>query len=286
MAQPRKEPTTRAERKAHRMVPLVLAVQSAAEAWAEAMYAAGLEDEPQRHRRVTHRAAAQSGRAEIPRRGSAAVRGRDAARCRSSARADDAAGAPLPSPRRPSASRSRLSHRAPYGSSATGAGKVRILNEAHASDAQRATPLRVLLVRARHEGCGGQPGKAELLTSSEGARRRTARRIVLREGDPARPNMHRIDLDNAHVAMANAPVASQLMLMDTTAAAPPTPQASIRNRCQWPMWPHDARVPRPPIYCGAPSVPGQSFCAAHCRIAFEPRSPTRGAGEQRLTNVA
>jgi hypothetical protein len=44
MAKPRKVPTTRAERKAHRMARLVLAVQSAAEAWAEAMYAAGLED--------------------------------------------------------------------------------------------------------------------------------------------------------------------------------------------------------------------------------------------------
>ena len=43
MAKPRKEPTTRAERKAHRVARLVLAVQSAAEAWAEAIYAAGLE---------------------------------------------------------------------------------------------------------------------------------------------------------------------------------------------------------------------------------------------------
>ena len=57
-----------------------------------------------------------------------------------------------------------------------------MLNEAHVSDAQRYMLLRVLLARARHEGCGGRPAKAELLTSVEGVSSRPVRRIVLRAG--------------------------------------------------------------------------------------------------------
>ena len=34
-------------------------------------------------------------------------------------------------------------------------GKVRVLNEAHATEAQRDVPLRNFLGRARHDGCGG-----------------------------------------------------------------------------------------------------------------------------------
>jgi hypothetical protein len=49
--------------------------------------------------------------------------------------------------------------------------KVRMLNEAHVTAGQRAMALRVFLVRARHEGCGGRAGRAELLMGS---------------GDPAR----------------------------------------------------------------------------------------------------
>jgi hypothetical protein len=37
-------------------------------------------------------------------------------------------------------------------------GKVTMLNEAHMSQRQRATPIRVLLARMRHEGCGGRCG--------------------------------------------------------------------------------------------------------------------------------
>jgi hypothetical protein len=43
-------------------------------------------------------------------------------------------------------------------------GKVRMLNEAHASAVQRVLRLRDLLARARHAGCGGQPAKVELVT--------------------------------------------------------------------------------------------------------------------------
>jgi hypothetical protein len=43
-----------------------------------------------------------------------------------------------------------------------------MLNEAHAPERQRDMPIRVLLARARHDGCGGLPAKAELLTGIEG----------------------------------------------------------------------------------------------------------------------
>lgn len=59
-------------------------------------------------------------------------------------------------------------------------GKVTMRNEAHATPAQRALPLRDLLARARHEGCGGRAAKAELLTAAESASSRPVRRIVLR----------------------------------------------------------------------------------------------------------
>jgi hypothetical protein len=61
-------------------------------------------------------------------------------------------------------------------------GKDRMLNEAHASEHQRNTPIRVLLHRMRHEGCGGRPGRVELLTGIDGVSSRPVRRIVLRGG--------------------------------------------------------------------------------------------------------
>jgi hypothetical protein len=61
-------------------------------------------------------------------------------------------------------------------------GKDRMLQEVHAPDRQREMPLRVLLSRARHEGCGGGAEKAELLTGVAGVSSRPVRRIVLRAG--------------------------------------------------------------------------------------------------------
>ena len=61
-------------------------------------------------------------------------------------------------------------------------GKDRMLAETHASEHQRSTPIRVLLHRMRHEGCGGRPGRVELLTGIEGVSP-SIRRIVLRAGD-------------------------------------------------------------------------------------------------------
>ena len=48
--------------------------------------------------------------------------------------------------------------------------------EAHATSAYRDMPLRDLLARARHEGCGGRAARA----GTEGASSRPVRRIVLR----------------------------------------------------------------------------------------------------------
>ena len=59
-------------------------------------------------------------------------------------------------------------------------GKDRMVNEAHAP--WRDKTLREILARMRHDGCGGLPGRAELLTGIEGASSRPVRRIVLREG--------------------------------------------------------------------------------------------------------
>ena len=59
-------------------------------------------------------------------------------------------------------------------------GQERLFNEAHS--AQRALPIRTILDRMRHDGCGGRPGKAQLITGIEGASARPVRRITLREG--------------------------------------------------------------------------------------------------------
>ena len=59
-------------------------------------------------------------------------------------------------------------------------GKVSMLNEAHTTGRRREMPIRALLARMRHDGCGGRPGTAELLTGIEGMGSRPVRRIVLR----------------------------------------------------------------------------------------------------------
>jgi hypothetical protein len=59
-------------------------------------------------------------------------------------------------------------------------GKERVVNEAHTS--WRDLPLRTILARMRHDGCGGLPARAELLTGIEGVSSRPVRRIVLRRG--------------------------------------------------------------------------------------------------------
>jgi hypothetical protein len=61
-------------------------------------------------------------------------------------------------------------------------GKVIMHNEVHLADRQRGMVLRVLLSRMRHNGCGGRPARAELLTGVEGVSSRPVRKIALREG--------------------------------------------------------------------------------------------------------
>jgi hypothetical protein len=56
-------------------------------------------------------------------------------------------------------------------------GKDRMVNEAHT--AQRDMPLRAILNKMRHDGCGGRAGRAQLLTGIEGAGSRPVRRIAL-----------------------------------------------------------------------------------------------------------
>jgi hypothetical protein len=61
-------------------------------------------------------------------------------------------------------------------------GKATMLNEAHTGQRRGSLPLRILIARARHEGCGGGAGKVELLTGIDGVSSRPVRRIVLRAG--------------------------------------------------------------------------------------------------------
>jgi hypothetical protein len=56
-------------------------------------------------------------------------------------------------------------------------GKDRMLSETHTP--QRDMLIRDILWRMRHDGCGGRPGRVELLTGIEGASSRPVRRIVL-----------------------------------------------------------------------------------------------------------
>ena len=65
-----------------------------------------------------------------------------------------------------------------------GSGRVRPLRPgadirrgAHARGSE--TPIRDILARMRHDGCGGRAGKVELLTGIEGVSSRPVRRIAL-----------------------------------------------------------------------------------------------------------
>jgi ribosomal protein S27E len=59
-------------------------------------------------------------------------------------------------------------------------GKVQMINEAHF--ARPNMPIRAILAKMRHDGCGGRAETVELLSGIEGVSSRPVRRIVLREG--------------------------------------------------------------------------------------------------------
>jgi hypothetical protein len=59
-------------------------------------------------------------------------------------------------------------------------GETTMLNEAHTSDRRQNTPIRSLLARIRHDGCGGGAGQVELLTGIDDVSCRPVRRIILR----------------------------------------------------------------------------------------------------------
>ena len=60
-------------------------------------------------------------------------------------------------------------------------GKDRIISKTHANAAHRDMPIREIIKRARHDGCGGGAGKVELLTGIDGSSR-PVRKIVLLDG--------------------------------------------------------------------------------------------------------
>ena len=59
--------------------------------------------------------------------------------------------------------------------------KVVMHNEAHAAF-WRVRKLRTILRQMRHDGCGGRPARAELLTGIDGVSSQPVRRIVLLGG--------------------------------------------------------------------------------------------------------
>ena len=59
-------------------------------------------------------------------------------------------------------------------------GKDRMLSETHTP--QRDLPIRAIITKMRHDGCGGRPCGVELLTGIEGASSRPVRKIVLLDG--------------------------------------------------------------------------------------------------------
>jgi hypothetical protein len=59
-------------------------------------------------------------------------------------------------------------------------GKVQMVNQVHY--ARPTMLIRDIIVKMRHDGCGGRAGKAELLTGIEGVSSGPVRRILLREG--------------------------------------------------------------------------------------------------------
>jgi hypothetical protein len=56
---------------------------------------------------------------------------------------------------------------------------MRLPERGNVPERQRDMPLRVLLARARHNGCGGRQGRVELVS---GVSSEPVRRIVLRSG--------------------------------------------------------------------------------------------------------
>ena len=83
-------------------------------------------------------------------------------------------------PPKPWTSRSGRSRRGSCGSPATAAARTAWSTRRTRRGA--IVPLRDILTRMRHDGCGGRPGRVELLTGIEGASSRPVRRIVLIDG--------------------------------------------------------------------------------------------------------
>jgi hypothetical protein len=59
-------------------------------------------------------------------------------------------------------------------------GQERMGNQVHAAKSD--LPLRDILAKMRHDGCGGRAGQVELLSGIEGVSSRPVRRIVLLGG--------------------------------------------------------------------------------------------------------
>jgi hypothetical protein len=63
-------------------------------------------------------------------------------------------------------------------------GKVSVLHAAHTTGRRREMPIRALLARMRHDGCGGQARRVELLTGIEAATSLRCARSSCSTGEP------------------------------------------------------------------------------------------------------
>lgn len=55
--------------------------------------------------------------------------------------------------------------------------------------------------------------------------------------------------------------------------APVVRQPVVVRTCQFPMWPHNARAPMPPCYCGNKVDEGSSWCSVHRKQVYIPVRP-------------
>lgn len=69
------------------------------------------------------------------------------------------------------------------------------------------------------------------------------------------------------VVLPEVPVVRKPVVAPPPAVVPAPVVRSDGGGCQWPMWGHQERVPRPPVFCGAAVVAG-AYCASHRRSAY------------------
>ena len=102
------------------------------------------------------------------------------------------------------------------------------------------------------------PTLADLLPASETA------------PEPEPPTVS--ELEKVPIAPPPLPIVTPQIVL----ASPPGPVSAAR-RCQFPLWPLNAKAPSPPLYCGAPALPERSWCERHDWICHTETDLARAA---------